>query len=59
MPGVVLLVAAVVVNFIRHKMGLTTICQTYREHVPRPLGVVILLSIFGWLLPHVFRGYDK
>lgn len=57
MPGVVLLLAAVVVNYRRHVTGRTTICQEAREHLPRAAADALVVGVFAWLLPHVHRGY--
>lgn len=59
MPGVVLLVAAVTVNYLRHRAGRTTICQEAREHLSRPLADALVIGVFAWLLPHVHRGYPR
>jgi hypothetical protein len=56
-PGVVLLAAAVAVNYGRHRRGLSTICSTTRAHLPAPAAAALLVGGFGWLLPHVLRGY--
>jgi hypothetical protein len=57
MPGVVLLVAAVVTNVFRWKRGKTTICQFVREHVPMPVAATGLVWFFAWFPRHLLGGY--
>lgn len=59
MPGVVLLVAAVVVNYARHCRGHRTICQVTRAHIPAPVFSALFAGGFIYLLTHVLRGYPK
>lgn len=58
MPGVILLAVTVVTNYILHLLGFQTICQWTRAHVPKLVAAGGILGIFGWLLPHVWNGYD-
>ena len=46
MPGVVLLIVALVVNYVRHKAGHRTICQCIRRTLPRPLAALGLAGFF-------------
>lgn len=59
MPGVVLLVSAVVTNYAQHRRHRPTICSTTRRYLPAPIAGALLCAGFGWLLPHVLRGYSK
>lgn len=59
MPGVVLLAAAVVVNYRQHRRGRPTICSTTRAHVPAPLVAAGLSAGYAYLLGHLLRGYSK
>ena len=57
MPGAILLVSALIVNYARHRRNESTICMTFRRTVPRPIGAVFLTLVFSWLFPHVLLGY--
>lgn len=57
MPGVILLAAAVVTNYVRHRMGRPTICQHARATLPRPLAIGGVAGVFGWLIIHLWNGY--
>lgn len=57
MPGVVLLVAAVIVNYARHRRGLSTICATARRVLPRPVSAGLLAGGWLYLAVHIWRGY--
>lgn len=59
MPGLVLLVAAVVVNYTQHRRHRPTICQVVRRTLPARIAGGLLLAGFSWLLPHVLRGYPR
>jgi len=59
MPGVILLVVTVVTNYVLHKLGLETICQYTRKHVPKPVAAIGIAGIFAYLFPHVVNGYEK
>lgn len=59
MPGVVLLVAAIVVNYRQHRHHRPTICSTTRRLLPRPAAAVGLCVGFAYLLGHVLNGYPK
>jgi hypothetical protein len=59
MPGVALLVAAVVTNYAQHRRRRPTICSTTRRYVPKVLAGALLSAGFSWLLPHVLNGYPK
>lgn len=57
MPSMLLLLAALVTNYVRHRQNKSTICSTTRSTIPRPYAAAGLLAVFGWLFPHVIRGY--
>lgn len=59
MPGVVGLLGVLVLNYLRHRRGLPTICATTRGHLPRFAADALVLAVFAWLLPHVHRGYPR
>jgi hypothetical protein len=55
MPALLLLIAGLIVNYIRHRLHKSTICSTTRPHVgviPFTLGWGALT---GWLWPHYCR----
>lgn len=52
MPALLLLIASLVVNYVRHRLGKSTICSTCRKRVgpiPFTLGWAALTA---WLWPH-------
>ena len=57
MPGVLLLVAAVAVNYRRHLTGRSTICATTRRALPRPVSAGLLAGGWLYLAVHIWRGY--
>lgn len=54
-----LLAGLLAYNYRRHLHGRPTICSTTRRYVPAPVAGALLCAGFGWLLPHVIRGYPK
>lgn len=59
MPGVVLLVAAIVVNYSQHRRRRPTICATTRRFLPRPVSAAALTGGWLYLAVHIWRGYSK
>ncbi len=59
MPGVVLLVAAIVVNYGQHRRHRATICALTRRHLPPRVFAAAFTAGFAYLLTHVLRGYPK
>lgn len=57
MPGVVGLLGVLVLNYLRHRRGLATICATVRRHVPRWAVGPLWGALTAYLLPHLWRGY--
>lgn len=57
MPGVLLLAAAVAVNYRRHRAGRSTICATARRALPRPVSAAALAGGWLYLTVHIWRGY--
>lgn len=57
MAGGLLVVAGVLTNYLMHRLGLQTICQWIREHVPKPLAAILAAGGFSWFLPHLLNGY--
>lgn len=52
MPALVLLGTALGLNYVRHRLGLSTICSTSRKRVGPRLMVVIVTGFVAWFLPH-------
>lgn len=52
MHPLTLLVAAVGLNYARHKRGKSTICSTTRKAVPTPVAAVGMTWFLAWFLPH-------
>ena len=52
MPGLVLLIAGLVTNFIRHRMGRTTICSTSRKVIGPRVFVLGWAALTAWFIPH-------
>lgn len=59
MPGVVLLIVALVVNYVRHKAGHRTICQCIRRTLPRPLAALGLAGFFCVVRPSHLGGVRR
>lgn len=59
MPVALMMAVTLVTNYIRHRLGLTTLCQCLRAHVPKPLATVMVVGGFLWFLPHLRGGYPK
>ena len=59
MPGVVLLAAAIGVNYAQHRRHRATICALTRRTLPPAVFAAVFTSGFLYLLAHVLRGYPK
>lgn len=58
MPGVLLLAAAVVVNYTQHRRHRATVCQLTRRTLPPRVFAAAFTAGFAYLLTHVLRGYQ-
>lgn len=52
MPALLLLIASLVLNYLRHRRGKSTICSTTRPLVPAPLFVLGMAWFNAWFIPH-------
>lgn len=52
-----LLLGLLAYNYRRHILGRSTICSTARGLLPRPALIAVVSFGFGWLVPHLWRGY--
>lgn len=62
MPGLVLLIAAMVVNYRRHRQHRSTICSTCRKVIPPWAFKTGWAALTTWLVPHYcnpFKNGDK
>lgn len=62
MPPLLGLVASLVLNYIRHRRGATTICSTTRRAIGPKLFVMGWATLTAWLLPHYinpFKGKEN
>lgn len=58
MPGIACLIVTLVVNYVGHRTRRwRTICGRTRD-LPFPVTVAGLVALYGWLTPHLLRGYE-
>lgn len=57
MPALLTLVAALVINVLRHKTGRSTICSTTRKRVRPRLFCLGWAALSAWLIPHYCRPF--
>lgn len=55
MLPLVMLLASLVVNYIQHKRGKSTICSTTRPLIPIPVFLAGVGTFLAWFVPHWIR----
>ena len=55
------LTGTLTLNYVRHKLGLSTLCSSGRKVIPAWLFLVSWATLTGWIIPHFcqwkFRRY--
>lgn len=59
MPALLLLVASLITNYVRHRLGKSTICSTCRKRLGPRAFVLGWLLLTGWFIPHYCRPFKR
>lgn len=59
MPPLLLMIASLVTNYIRHRTGKSTICSTCRKRLGPKAFVLGWAALTAWFLPHYCRPFKR
>ena len=59
MPALLLLIAALVTNYVRHRTHRSTICSTCRKRIGPRVFVIGWFALTIWFIPHYCRPFWK
>lgn len=59
MPALLLLITSLVVNYLRHKTGRSTICSTCRKRLGPKMFVAGWLALTAWFIPHYCGPFKR
>jgi hypothetical protein len=59
MPALLLMIASLVTNYVRHRLGKSTICSTCRKRVGPRVFVLGWAALTVWFIPHYCRPFTE